>query len=77
MEYDVNFGTLVRRQTNYLIDGIPLVAGIACLLHQVWSSCALSYVNLTRILIHPNTNVCSFLKVCYQSRLKHISFFAL
>ena len=35
LEYDANFGTLVRRQSNYLIDGVPLVAGIACLLHQV------------------------------------------
>lgn len=35
LEYDVNFGALVRRQGNYLIDGIPLVAGLACLLHQV------------------------------------------
>ena len=35
MKYDPHFGTLVRRQQNYLIDGIPVVVGLSCILHQI------------------------------------------
>lgn len=34
MEYDRNFGSLVRKKANYPLDGLPLVVGIACLLKQ-------------------------------------------
>lgn len=34
LEYDANFGTLVRRKSKYPLDGAPLVAGLACLLKQ-------------------------------------------
>lgn len=34
MEYDSNFGTLVKQKEKYPLDGFPLVAGIACLLKQ-------------------------------------------
>lgn len=34
MEYDVNFGALVRRKSKYPLDGIPIVVGLACLLKQ-------------------------------------------
>ena len=34
MEYDANFGSLVRKKAAYPLDGIPLVVGIAGLLKQ-------------------------------------------
>ena len=34
MEYNSNFGTLVKQKEKYPLDGFPLVAGIACLLKQ-------------------------------------------
>lgn len=34
MEYDANFSALVRIKSNYPLDGIPLVIGIAGLLRQ-------------------------------------------
>lgn len=34
MEYDANFGALVRRKTKYPIDGIPLAVGLSCILKQ-------------------------------------------
>jgi hypothetical protein len=34
LEYDANFGTLLRQKEKYPLDGFPLVAGIACLLKQ-------------------------------------------
>jgi hypothetical protein len=35
MEYDINFGSLVRRKDSYPLDGMPIAAGLACLLRQV------------------------------------------
>ena len=35
LEYDVNFGALVRKKAVYPFDGMPLAVGIACLLKQV------------------------------------------
>lgn len=34
LEYDRRFGTLVRKKSTYALDGLPLVAGLACLLKQ-------------------------------------------
>lgn len=34
LEYDPNFGALVRKKSKYPLDGIPLVVGLACLLKQ-------------------------------------------
>lgn len=34
MEYDENFGTLVRKKAAYPLDGVPLAVGLACLLRQ-------------------------------------------
>lgn len=34
LDYDATFGTLLRRKSTYPLDGIPLVAGLACLLKQ-------------------------------------------
>ncbi len=34
MEYDANFSALIRKKSNYPLDGIPLVVGIAGLLKQ-------------------------------------------
>lgn len=34
LEYDANFGALVRRRAKYPLDGVPLVVGLACLLRQ-------------------------------------------
>jgi hypothetical protein len=34
LEYDTNFGALVRKKAKYPLDGLPLVVGIACLLKQ-------------------------------------------
>jgi hypothetical protein len=35
LEYDVNFGALVRKKAIYPLDGIPLAVGLACLLQQL------------------------------------------
>lgn len=34
MEYDLNFGALVRKKAAFPLDGVPLVVGLACLLKQ-------------------------------------------
>ena len=34
LEYDENFGTLMRKKAAYPLDGVPLAVGIACLLRQ-------------------------------------------
>ena len=34
LEYDANFGSLVRKKAAYPLDGMPLAAGLACLLKQ-------------------------------------------
>ena len=34
LEYDANFGALVRKKTQYPLDGVPLAVGLACLLKQ-------------------------------------------
>lgn len=34
MEYDANFGALVRQKERFPLDGHPLVAGLCCLLRQ-------------------------------------------
>jgi WASH complex subunit strumpellin len=34
LEYDRNFGSLVRKKAAYPLDGLPLVVGMACLLKQ-------------------------------------------
>lgn len=34
LEYDRNFGALVRKKAAYPLDGLPLVVGVACLLKQ-------------------------------------------
>lgn len=34
MEYDSSFGTLIRKKSTYPLDGIPLAAGLSCLLKQ-------------------------------------------
>merc|ERR1711871_1743671 len=34
LEYDGNFGALTRTKSNFPLDGVPLVVGIACLLKQ-------------------------------------------
>ena len=34
MEYDVQFGALIRKKSTYPLDGVPLIAGIECLLKQ-------------------------------------------
>lgn len=34
LEYDGNFGALIRRKAKYPLDGVPMVVGIACLLRQ-------------------------------------------
>jgi hypothetical protein len=34
MDYDINFGTLIRRKNAYPVDGVPLSVGLACLLRQ-------------------------------------------
>jgi WASH complex subunit strumpellin len=38
LEYDCNFGALVRKKSKFPIDGIPLAVGIACILKQFHSS---------------------------------------
>jgi hypothetical protein len=38
LEYDANFGALVRKKAKYPLDGLPLVVGTACLLKQFHSS---------------------------------------
>jgi Hereditary spastic paraplegia protein strumpellin len=35
LEYDRNFGSLVRKKAAYPFDGIPLAVGLACLLKQL------------------------------------------
>ena len=47
LEYDVNFGALVRRKSKYPLDGLPFVVGISCLLrqfHPAYSRKVLSYM---------------------------------
>lgn len=34
LEYDGNFGALVRKKAKYPLDGVPLAVGLACLLKQ-------------------------------------------
>jgi WASH complex subunit strumpellin len=34
LEYDANFGTLVRKKASFPLDGTPLAVGLACLLKQ-------------------------------------------
>jgi WASH complex subunit strumpellin len=34
LEYDANFGALVRRKAKFPLDGVPMVVGLACLLRQ-------------------------------------------
>lgn len=34
LEYDTNFGALVRKKALYPLDGVPLAVGLACLLKQ-------------------------------------------
>ena len=34
LEYDPNFGALVRKKALYPLDGVPLAVGLACLLKQ-------------------------------------------
>lgn len=34
LDYDSNFGTLVRKKEGYPLDGTPLAVGLACLLRQ-------------------------------------------
>jgi WASH complex subunit strumpellin len=34
LEYDSNFGALVRKKSKFPIDGVPLAVGLACLLKQ-------------------------------------------
>jgi hypothetical protein len=34
LEFDSNFGSLVRKKSSYPLDGTPLAAGLACLLKQ-------------------------------------------
>jgi WASH complex subunit strumpellin len=34
LEYDGNFGALIRKKSKYSIDGIPLIVGISTLLKQ-------------------------------------------
>jgi WASH complex subunit strumpellin len=34
LEYDVNFGALVRKKAAFPLDGVPLAVGLACLLKQ-------------------------------------------
>jgi hypothetical protein len=34
LEYDSNFGALIRKKANVPFDGIPLAVGLACLLKQ-------------------------------------------
>lgn len=34
LEYDGNFGALVRKKAKYPLDGVPLVVGLSCLLKQ-------------------------------------------
>lgn len=34
MEYDPNFGALVRKKSKFPVDGIPFVVGLACILKQ-------------------------------------------
>lgn len=38
LEYDGNFGSLVRKKSSTLLDGVPLVVGVACLLKQFHQS---------------------------------------
>jgi WASH complex subunit strumpellin len=47
LEYDVNFGALVRKKSVYPLDGAPLAVGLACLLkqfHPSYTSKLLSYL---------------------------------
>lgn len=47
LEYDANFGALVRKKSKYPLDGIPLAVGLACLLkqfHPVYTHKLLSYL---------------------------------
>lgn len=34
LEYDANFGALVRKKAAFPLDGVPLAVGLACLLKQ-------------------------------------------
>jgi hypothetical protein len=34
LDYDSNFGALIRRKSKFPLDGIPIVLGVACLLKQ-------------------------------------------
>jgi WASH complex subunit strumpellin len=34
LEYDINFGTLIRKKGAYPLDGTPLAVGLACMLRQ-------------------------------------------
>jgi WASH complex subunit strumpellin len=34
LDYDPNFGTLIRKKSKIPLDGIPLAIGLACLLKQ-------------------------------------------
>ena len=34
MEYDINFGALVRKKSKFPLDGVPLAVGLSCILRQ-------------------------------------------
>jgi WASH complex subunit strumpellin len=34
LEYDINFGALIRKKSKFPLDGVPLAVGLACILKQ-------------------------------------------